>query len=322
MYASIIIPTYSRASYLRDAVESLRQQVFNGEFEIIVVDNASSRELQAYVASLNKKRQPIVHYVAEIRPGLHNARHSGARAAQSEILVYVDDDILAHPGWIKAILLPYQDPSVACVGGRVIPHWEAALPSWLSEFPPSIYSLLDHGDEERELPEGDYIYGCNFSIRKQVLYEVGGFNPDGFGARKLIWYRGDGECGLQRKVRAAGKKVVYTPAAVIEHRIPARRLSLEYLYRRAFDAGIEGSYVYYRYRQPTRFSLLMQVGRTVARIAYRCLRRQLNHWSGRSIQELKESVVVANKLGRLSHLWRLFIRAELRRYCLRVSYFD
>ena len=42
------------------------------------------------------------------------------------------------------------------------------------------------------------------AVRRTVVFGVGGFNPDGLGDRRLIWIRGDGECGLQEKIYKSG----------------------------------------------------------------------------------------------------------------------
>lgn len=56
-------------------------------------------------------------YVAVPEPGLHNGRHEGTRCAQGNLVVFVDDDIIAAPGWLQAIVETFQDPEVHIVGG-------------------------------------------------------------------------------------------------------------------------------------------------------------------------------------------------------------
>lgn len=244
--ASVIVPTYGRPVYLRDALVSLLKQDFPPEwYEIIVVDNRPAGEVRQIVQELEQKWQRPIHYVDEPNVGLHNARHAGAQAAQGEILVYVDDDVIAPPDWLKAMLKPYADSQVACVGGKTLPRWEAEPPVWLNQFGGNgggNLSLLDLGDDSLELAWPETVYGCNMSVRRSVLYEVGGFNPDAIGERRLIWLRGDGETGLQEKIYDAGHKVLYEPRAGLYHRIPASRLRPEYFYWRAFIQGISDSY--------------------------------------------------------------------------------
>lgn len=320
--ASVIIPTYDRPQFLREAVASIRAQEGGLDFEVIVVDNKPSGALHEYVAGVGAEPGPPVRYLAEPRPGLTAARHAGARVAQAEILAYVDDDILAAPGWLAALLRPYLDPRVACVGGRILPQWEAEPPSWLAEFPKAFHSLLDYGPALRELSPAECLWGGNFSIRKQVLVQVGGFHPDYFADRSLSWYSGDGECGLLGKVQGAGYKIVYAPQAAVRHRISAERLTEAYLRRRAFDFGIEAGYGYFRYQRPSWLGLAVWTVKSLAGVAYHRWLQASARSRGKAHQELPEGVATAYYRGRLGHALRLLCQPGLRRHCLRDTYLD
>jgi glycosyltransferase involved in cell wall biosynthesis len=245
MRASIIIPTYQRPTSLADALESVRIQNFpTDEYEILIVDNAPDTTRQvSLLCDISGK--PSMRYIHEPHNGLHNARHAGARAAKGEILVYVDDDVKCDGNFLTEILRPYSDPQVGCAGGKILPEFEGEPPEWLNMFPKWYLSILDDNNGPKEV---QYIYGCNFSVRRSLVFELGGFNPDGFGNNeKMRWYRGDGEIGLLRKVHSAGRKVIYNPAAVVWHFIPKERLSIEYFRERAFKGGIESSFSKHRY---------------------------------------------------------------------------
>jgi cellulose synthase/poly-beta-1,6-N-acetylglucosamine synthase-like glycosyltransferase len=233
--------------YLRDTLISLLQQEFPSEqYEIIVVDNKPSAEVHRIVQELEEKWQRSLRYVEEPKVGLLNARHTGAKRARAEILVYVDDDIIAPPGWLNAILEPFKHPLVAVVSGKIVPKWEVQPPGWLSQFPSSYLSLLDLGDETQELSWPKGVYGCNMAVRRSTLYEVGGFNPDVIGDRRLIWLVGDGETGLHKKICEAGYKVMYTPRAWLYHRIPPERLRVRAFCNRGLLEGLCWSYIHIR----------------------------------------------------------------------------
>ncbi len=300
--ASVIIPTYSRLSYLKDAIQSIQIQDFaNEQYEILVVDNGPSAEAKSIVDEVNQNGSHPVRYVRESQVGLHNARHAGAREAKGEILVYVDDDVIVHPDWLTAMIAPFADPQVACVGGKVIPRWEEVKPpNWELQFPPGYLSLLDMGEEPKELhwPEG--AYGCNMAVRRSVLYEVGGFNPDGMGDRRLIWLRGDGETGLHKKIFDAGYRVIYTPHGWLYHRIPASRLTSTYFHWRAFIQGISDSYTHVR-QYPSKRRMLRHGAGCFLR-ALRCYirsvgsryneqtRRDAWYWYGRGQHQIRTAL--------------------------------
>lgn len=255
MRVSVIIPTYKRVQYLQDAVTSIvAQDLPQSKYEILVVDNAP-QPTPELVSLCDSLQSPLVRYVHEPRNGLHHARHTGAKRARGDILVYVDDDIRATPEWLAALCRPFAETQVGVVGGRIYPEWDVEPQEWIRAFPPGYLSLLDLGDSHLELTWPQQVYGCNFAVRKSVLFEVRGFNPDSFADPGMRWYRGDGETGLLKKVYAAGYSVRYEPTACVYHRIPADRLTIAYFERRAFDHGLSDAFGAWRAR---RFSRLAQ----------------------------------------------------------------
>ena len=259
VYVSVIVPTHNRSKYLRNAIISLQEQNFpKADYEIIVVDNNSTDDTPEVVEECNRKGKKEVIYVKEPEIGLHNARHAGAKGAKGVILAYVDDDVICDPNWLSELVKPYADPEVGCVGGKILPKWEAEPPEWVKCFPPWYLSLTDQGEKIKESQD---IIGCNFSIRKSLLFEVGGFNPDAFGDKKLIWYRGDGENGLLRKVYNANRKIIYTPSAIVWHVIIKNRLTLDYFKKRAFMEGISASFSSFVYqpKEHGRIKLLFRI---------------------------------------------------------------
>ena len=249
MRVSVIIPTRNRCELLKVMLESVKNQNFSDDdYEIIVVDNASTDNTKDVVEECNHNGGKTVLYVREEHAGLHNARHTGARIAKGGVLVFCDDDIVASKGWLEAVSQSFSDKDVALVGGKILPLYQGKPPPWLESLwmrtrhgrALGYLSLLDLGDEPKEIPP-TCVYGCNFSIRKDVLYECGGFHPDSM-PDDLIRFRGDGETALARAVRQKGYKVLYHPAALVYHRVTQDRMVPEYFYKRAFAQGISDSY--------------------------------------------------------------------------------
>ena len=246
---SVIIPTLNRSEYLKQAVESILNQTLSADnYEIIVVDNGSGDDTKTVIHELNEKNNSRIKFVLEPAPGLHNGRHRGAKESKGAILVFADDDIIAAPGWLRAIHKTFKDPTVALVGGKILPKWEGDVPKWIDFFRNQTeygwtighLSLLDLGDIRKEIP-AHYVYGCNFSIRKSVLFECGGFHPDAM-PQELIKYRGDGETALSRKITEKGHRAVYEPEATVFHQVPGERLTVDYFCRRAFNQGVSDSF--------------------------------------------------------------------------------
>jgi glycosyltransferase involved in cell wall biosynthesis len=247
-HLSVIIPTRNRAALLSKALYSLQNQTFATEqFEVLVVDNGSCDNTLEIVRQAQKKLNNL-HYFFAATPGLHAARHLGMEKALSNILVYIDDDARAVPTWLEAVSESFADPQVALVGGKILPEFETAPPLWVDELWRenewgqflSFYSLSDCGDSQKEI-DPTYIWGCNFSIRKELLSRLGGFHPDSM-PESLLKFRGDGELGITKKIRELNLKTVYNPGAGVFHFVSKERLTLNYLYSRSYSQGISDSY--------------------------------------------------------------------------------
>jgi glycosyltransferase involved in cell wall biosynthesis len=266
--ASVIVPTHNRPDSLMAAVGSiLKHQSLDGGFEVLVVENAPRPQLAQPIADAARTAPMVVRHLHEPLPGLHRGRHRGAVEARGAILVYVDDDVLTAPGWIEGMVAPFVERDVAIVGGPVRPLWESPPPTWVAEISDSYFSLLDLGERELELCYPQGAYGCNMAIRRDVLFEVGGFNPDAMGwDPKMFWLRGDGETGLHRKVSEAGYRVVYHPAAGLLHRLPASRVTPRAIRRRGLLVGLSHSFTSIRSAPRDgllRLRLLVRAGRAL-----------------------------------------------------------
>jgi radical SAM protein with 4Fe4S-binding SPASM domain len=229
---SAVVCTYRNPRQLALTIESLLNQTLApGQFEIIVVDNNSRDSTREVV-----KRYPGVRYVLEPRQGLSFARNTGVEAARGEIVAFTDDDAEASPQWLAALLDLYdRHPDAWAAGGMVLPIWEGRRPWWLTGEMFRDLSLLDWGAEERALEWPERVIGVNSSFRREAFERIGLFDV-GLG-RKGSEMLGGEETEVQQRVHAMGGRVMYSPLAVVHHRVPLRRMRKGYFFRRAFGAG-------------------------------------------------------------------------------------
>jgi glycosyltransferase involved in cell wall biosynthesis len=259
---SVIVPTYNRSRTLLQSLHSLQEQKLS-EFEIIVVDNAADPKVERSVKELNQTAKVTTQYVPEPKLGLHHARHAGARAARGDVLVFTDDDATYDSGWLQAYAEAFEShPEMVAAGGPIRPVWEAPPPQWLLDYMAreeymggnvktfGFLSLMDMYDEFRLDPRG-YFYGVNMAIRREVLFEVGGFNPEAVGD---IWL-GDGETGLNRKLWGRGLLIGYVPEAVVYHHIPPQRMTAKYFRHRMANEGACEIYSDFHHGLPSRLRL-------------------------------------------------------------------
>lgn len=250
MQISITVPTRNRSFLLNKMIRSLTMQTFPQEnFEVIVVDNGSIDDTKDVVELYQKKFPNLnLNYIFIPSPGLHVGRHKGLELARGEILVYADDDIEAFPTWLEGIAESFEDPDVALVGGNNLPKYEIEPPEWIDKLWINtpygkqnwLYSVLDFGEKKITIPP-HYIWGCNFSIRKKCLLKIGGFHPDGM-PDSLLKYRGDGETAVSNEIKKTGYKTIFNPKASVYHFVSAKRMTMEYIYKRGYIQGISNSY--------------------------------------------------------------------------------
>ena len=234
---SLIIPTYKRPDKLRRLLWSLTKQTLT-QFEILVVDNDPNPKTRNVVYTFNKVAKVKAKYFSEPRVGLHNARHTGAKKATGDILVLTEDEATYHPRWLES----YRDafgayPQMAAAGGPIAPKWDRKPPRWLLEligssntFAPLSLMKLNGGFR---LGKKGFFYGGNMAIRKKVLFDLGGFNPEIFGD---IWL-GDGETGLNRKMWRKGLLIGYVPDALMYHHIEKWKMTMKFFLLRLANQG-------------------------------------------------------------------------------------
>jgi glycosyltransferase involved in cell wall biosynthesis len=231
---SVVICTHNRYNVLPDAIESiLHQQMDAALLELIVVDNSTDQSHAAEFARRYEQDQLL--YLLEPIQGLSNARNVGLSKARAPIVAFIDDDAIADPKWAEHIVHAFELYGlrrVGVVGGRVLPLWIQQRPKWLSDKLLSYLSVVDWGDELREVNQENWLVGCNIAYNRDELLQVGGFS------RALGRY-GDGvllsneETDVAEKLNAKGLISVYAPEATVHHAIDPDRLSRAWFRRRA-----------------------------------------------------------------------------------------
>ena len=91
-------------------------------------------------------------------------------------MLFIDDDALAHEGWVAAHLSRYRETvTFSAVGGPVVLSWSGGRPAWLGPELEHWFSALDLGPEAEPFPPPHGPYGANMSARRLDLIGVGGF---------------------------------------------------------------------------------------------------------------------------------------------------
>jgi len=245
---SVIIPTRNRSMLLTDLLNSLaEQEAVPFKWEVIIVDNGSTDNTFEVVRQMMFTSPLDIRYIFEAKVGLHHARHCGAAEAKGEFLGYLDDDMILTPTWIQGVEMLVERKAQAVVG-RILPRWEAEVPDWLGMMNKDgvlgYLGLLNLG-EDRIRIDSCLVFGGNCFLPKRLLFDLGGFHPDGM-PLELIRYRGDGETALMKRFSNANLIAYYDPKATVYHVIPAERMTIEYFCKRAYNQGISSSFTHIR----------------------------------------------------------------------------
>jgi glycosyltransferase involved in cell wall biosynthesis len=329
--ASVIIPTRNRADVLSVALKSLTlQSLAKDVFEVLVVDNGSTDATEEVADAYAKLLQ--LTYLSAPEPGLHVGRHAGLNRARSAVLMFADDDIEALPSWVEAVVDTFKDPSVALVGGNNYPGFEQPPPAWLARWwerpaykgrAMGSLSILDFGQGVFDISPG-YVWGCNFSIRRDVLLRAGGFHPDGVPKERLR-YRGDGETHVSDVVSASGMRTVFNSAASVRHQVSRSRMTKAYFEQRGFAQGISDSFTLIRRCGGAAIPLAQQIRWKLApfRSVFGSKLRSLVAVSDSVEQErldVERAMAVAYWKGYEFHRREVLADSELLKWVLQESY--
>ena len=253
---TVIIPTYNRAELLGETLATLVEQDFDkSQYEVLVVDNASTDATRQVVEQWEKKTNGLIRYLYELRPGSHYARNGAVKHAKGEILYFTDDDVLAQPDMLTEILKPFEDKTVVTVTGAVRPKWLVEPPQWVKKYLSNYLLSLNEMEQKWIVSDDDQgIFSCHQAVRKDWFVRAGGYNPDIVNGE---WV-GDNETGLNIKLKNLGGRFAYNGAAIIYHQIPASRMTQEYLNRRKGNQGYSDAYTEYRKHHYTNEELKSQ----------------------------------------------------------------
>jgi len=109
---SVVIATYNRAPLLPRAIESVLAQT-DADFELIVVDDASTDGTRSYLESLADPRVHVLFGDSNLGPS--GARNRGLEAARAGVVAFLDADDRYRPRRLAAPLAALADPGVVCV---------------------------------------------------------------------------------------------------------------------------------------------------------------------------------------------------------------
>ena len=106
---SVVIPTFNREDLIKDAINTVLEQVYQN-FEIIIIDDGSTDNTSEVVKSFDDAR---IKYIYQENAGISKARNKGIEDASGEYIAFLDSDDLWHPEKLeKQVSVLDKDPDV------------------------------------------------------------------------------------------------------------------------------------------------------------------------------------------------------------------
>lgn len=168
---SVVVPAYNEEKEISHCLEFLARQQTSREFEVILVDNASTdATVEVAKQFLNKLSLRII---SEPKKGRGAARAAGFRAAQGEIILSTDADTKVPVDWVDKLTSGLvQSGAKAAAGVTNIGELSKARTAFFNWFYPKYHFLY-------RCLLGHYCpVGFNFAVYKDAYIRSGGFNSD------------------------------------------------------------------------------------------------------------------------------------------------
>jgi peptidoglycan/xylan/chitin deacetylase (PgdA/CDA1 family) len=252
---SIVTPTKDRRELLLETLESLRRQsVAAGVIEVIVVADGCTDGTSGAVRRLAETPEWASHSlrcIEQAGSGAASARNNGLRNAQANIVLFLDDDILAGREMVAAHLARHAaSEGGVVVLGRIVPaRVKGALHRQMAAWWREHYRDLSH-----KPASFTDLYTGQVSVPRNVALEVGGFDES-------LNYGEDVEFGY--RLSMAGLPFVYSPQAASLDRNPKPAAGL---LRDLFRSGQGSARIYRKWPGTLRALPLSAYGETNVRL--------------------------------------------------------
>lgn len=192
--ATAVVATRNRAARLSALLHSLARQE-GVRHEVVVVDDGSTDDTPQVIAEASVR---VIRHDAPLGPAA--ARNAGWRAARAPLVCFVDDDCVADPGWLAALVAAHRNDPGAVVQGRTEPH-----PDELHKHSAFSRSMLVDGPN-------NWFQTCNIAYPRELLERLGGFDES-------FRYPAGEDTDLAWRAKRAGAPTRFEGAARVLHAV-------------------------------------------------------------------------------------------------------
>lgn len=199
---SVIIPMYNNWEQLQLCIEALSGQAFHRDnFEIIVVDNASTRNMPEDFRVLHNMK---IEYEAE--PGSYSARNRGAEFSMGTYLAFTDADCIPDKNWLQNAHSLFKKTNCDSIGGEI-----EIFRADGGRKHAYIYESYHAFKQKAWVPQGKSCTANHF-VKRSVFEAVNGFDTT---------LKSGGDWEFSNRCVNLGYKMVYGEEVIVVH--PARK---------------------------------------------------------------------------------------------------
>lgn len=221
MKISIVIATHERPASLARLLCSLTPQLVRGRHQLFVAENGTPEPTP--IETEQAMGFVELTHLHDARPGKCRIQNRAIVLATGEIIVFLDDDVVAAPDYVAAVQRFFDDyPRFAAMKGRILPAQDPLTVAG----PMAPYldlPIVDHGENVQEVRG---VMGANMAYRASALRMAGPFDerlgPGAAGHEE--------ETELSQRIRRAGFRIGYAPQALVLHEVdPARAVRARFI---------------------------------------------------------------------------------------------
>lgn len=193
MKLSIIIVNYNVTQLLRNCLLSIQKYVEKVEYEVIVIDNASTDSSWGDLIP----EFPSVQFISsKSNGGFSKANNQAIQEAKGEYLLLLNPDTELEGFYMKELLdFADAEPEFGCLGvrmhdaqGNFLPESKRSVPDMFNSFEKLFTNLKNNKSksyyrndiEENEISEVEVITGAFLLIKKEVYKNIGGLDESYF----------------------------------------------------------------------------------------------------------------------------------------------
>lgn len=204
---TIAICTFARGEILIRTIHNLLPQSIPLNAEVLIIDQRYDHHPQIANELALLDQRSLIRWYRTPSDSLTGKRNLALRLASSELILFVDDDVVIPPGFVEKHLYHYSKASISGLTGQVFHAIDPNCPPLLEK--PTKGSRAHFINVTAS--ETKTIIGCNFSVRKSAALSVGGFDEQ---------FMGSSQCedfDFADRLTDAGHHLLYDPELWLIH---------------------------------------------------------------------------------------------------------